>query len=164
MRYVLHRPTETRDERLDLVYVEFTTIKIKTRKVFRLYGVEDLSYVVVKQEGDPESEDFTLMFYSVGFPETDTEPLIEIVATKNNLKPSTQWSQFTLGVAGRVVEAGIKLKQLKATDYPMMKLKPRCPMIDTEYVKDIPKQNTVGKGDPPANAKEALKFLDELGG
>lgn len=160
-RYAAHEPGELREGRLDWTWVEFHDIKIKGRKVFRLYGAEELQYICVKPTDDPSDEKYTLMFYSVGFPETDTEPLIEVVATLNNKKPSRQWSRFSLNIVCRATKGEIKLKQLKQTEVPTMKLVPRCPIMSKAFTPDMPKQNTIGKGDPPT-AKEALAFLDQL--
>ena len=175
VRYVLYNQEELRSEGPEWTYVEFGPIKIKGRKVFRVYGTEAIQHVCVKPVGTSTDENATLMFYTVGFPETGTEPLVEVIATLNNLKPSTQWSMFFLGVICKVVgfykgeEGGHKvyetvcIKQLKQTEVPTMKLKPRCPVLNRETVKDISKLNTVGKGDPVVQTKkEALKFLEDF--
>jgi hypothetical protein len=155
-RYVCYEPDVAQNERPDWTWVEFSAIKIKGRKVFRLYGLEELRFVCVKQSDDPQDESYTFMFYSVGFPPTASEPLIEIVATKNNREVSKVWSTFSLNLVGRVTNANIKLKQLKQTEVPAMELAPRCPVMSRELVVDLPKQDTKGKGDNP------LEFLEGL--
>jgi len=163
-RYVCYDPKETWITTPKWTMVEFGPIKIKGRKVFRLYGAEEVQFVCVKQADDPESEKFTYMLYSVGFPKPDPEPVIEVVATLNNTKPSGQWSTFNLYIMCRVINGTLQLKQLKMTEYPTMKLTPRCPVSEQAILKNMMKQNTVGKGDPPPKQtkKEALKFLEEL--
>jgi len=143
-RFVSYSPDDDGERPPYWSHLEFFDLKLRGRKVLRLYGVDKIHSVSIEQLDNEAASDYTKMLYDVmlhGFHREEKAHIFEVVATENNLKLTKKWSNIALHVVGHVIDAEIDLKEYKG-DIPAWHPHPRVPRNSVKSLKNLPAEDT----------------------